>query len=161
MFAAEEDPTSVPRAYQSAVRDYFDDLAPTNVESKTYPGISIKGPPAYQRTAAVNSSDAIKGFTRSPETIEQPEYHLSYAILAAMVVLLTMQMALMVKQKKGWGPTNLKVLGIVLVVMMGAFLITAGYSQSQITPMIGILGTLLGYLLGQTGSSRRANDPDA
>jgi hypothetical protein len=30
------------------------------------------------------------------------------------------------------------------------FLITAGYTSDQIAPMIGLLGTIAGYLLGKS-----------
>jgi hypothetical protein len=47
-----------------------------------------------------------------------------------------------------------KVIGLILVVVMAVFLVVAGYSDKQIAPVIGLLGTVLGYLLGKdtTGS---------
>lgn len=39
------------------------------------------------------------------------------------------------------------------MVIAGLFLITAGDSESQSAPMIGLLGTIAGYLLGKTESS--------
>lgn len=40
-------------------------------------------------------------------------------------------------------------IGLTLVVTAGLFLITAGYSETQIAPMMGLLGTIAGYLLGK------------
>jgi hypothetical protein len=42
-----------------------------------------------------------------------------------------------------------KMVGLVLVVSAGLFLIVAGYTQQQIAPMMGLLGTIAGYLLGK------------
>ena len=40
--------------------------------------------------------------------------------------------------------------GLTLVLVAGLFLITAGYSQNQVAPMMGLLGTIVGFLLGTT-----------
>ena len=37
-----------------------------------------------------------------------------------------------------------------MVVTAGLYLIVAGYSDTQIAPMMGLLGTIIGYLLGKT-----------
>lgn len=52
----------------------------------------------------------------------------------------------------------LKILGVILIITSSVFLVVAGYSDQQISPVIGLLGTLAGYLLGkdtkeQTSSS--------
>lgn len=49
----------------------------------------------------------------------------------------------------------LKVFGLVLIVTMSAFLMVAGYSDQQLTPIIGLLGTLAGYLLGTESAPDR------
>ena len=49
----------------------------------------------------------------------------------------------------------LKVFGLILIVTMSAFLMVAGYSDEQLTPIIGLLGTLAGYLLGTESAPDR------
>lgn len=44
----------------------------------------------------------------------------------------------------------LKVFGSVLIVVAAVFLIVAGYSEKQIAPVIGLLGTVAGYILGKS-----------
>ena len=82
-------------------------------------------------------------------------------MLGFALIIIILQSAVLLRAAKGWGPQSTRVFGITLTVTMGTFLITAGYSQEQIAPMMGILGTLLGYLLGQTraddGRSARAS----
>ena len=95
-----------------------------------------------QRSA--NSDDDV----RSGHTIV--ELYLSFGVLVFALIIIGLQSAVMLRSSRGWGPQSTRVFGITLTVTMGAFLITAGYSQDQIAPMMGILGTLLGYLLGQT-----------
>lgn len=44
----------------------------------------------------------------------------------------------------------LKVFGSVLIVVAAVLLIVAGYSEKQIAPVIGLLGTVAGYILGKS-----------
>ena len=43
----------------------------------------------------------------------------------------------------------LKVLATILIISFSVFLIVAGYSDQQIAPAMGLLGTIAGYLLGK------------
>ena len=56
------------------------------------------------------------------------------------------------------GEVILRVFGTTLVVVLAVFLVVAGYSDTQIAPVIGLLGTIAGYLLGRT--PRNAGTPD-
>nr|VFK43369.1 MAG: hypothetical protein BECKTC1821E_GA0114239_102511 [Candidatus Kentron sp. TC] len=55
---------------------------------------------------------------------------------------------------------TLKVFGTILIVVAAVFLIVAGYSEKQIAPVIGLLGTVAGYILGKQHSNKKsANNP--
>ena len=43
----------------------------------------------------------------------------------------------------------LKFFGTILIISTTSFLIIVGYNNEQITPVIGLLGTIAGYLLGK------------
>ena len=43
----------------------------------------------------------------------------------------------------------LRTFGILVIIFAAVFLVIAGYSDTQITPVIGLLGTIAGYLLGR------------
>lgn len=45
----------------------------------------------------------------------------------------------------------------ILIIISAVFLIVAGYSEKQIAPVIGLLGTIAGYALGRDDSSRRTS----
>lgn len=52
--------------------------------------------------------------------------------------------------KQGKSADNvLKTLGTILIIVASLFLVVAGYSDKQIAPVIGLLGTIVGYLLGK------------
>ena len=44
----------------------------------------------------------------------------------------------------------LRVFGTVLIITGALFLVVAGYSDKQMAPVMGLLGTLAGYLLGKS-----------
>ena len=50
----------------------------------------------------------------------------------------------------------LRTFGILVIIFAAIFLVIAGYSDTQITPVIGLLGTIAGYLLG-----RKTDQPPA
>ncbi len=49
----------------------------------------------------------------------------------------------------------LKTFGSVLIVVSAVFLIVAGYSEQQISPVIGLLGTVAGYILGRSTKNEK------
>lgn len=53
-------------------------------------------------------------------------------------------------------PSFTKLAGLALVLSVGMSLIVVGYSQQQITPMMGLLGTVAGYLLGKSDDAAAA-----
>lgn len=54
----------------------------------------------------------------------------------------------------------LKTLGVILIIFATLFLVVAGYNDQQIAPVIGLYGTIAGYLLGRaaSGSDRTSGE---
>lgn len=50
----------------------------------------------------------------------------------------------------------LKIFGVILIITSAVFLVVAGYSDKQIAPVVGLLGTLAGYLLGKDTKGRNS-----
>lgn len=50
----------------------------------------------------------------------------------------------------------LRTVGVILIIFATLFLVVAGYDDKQIAPVIGLYGTIAGYLLGKSTSSDRA-----
>jgi len=93
---------------------------------------------------------------------ETSEIAYGCAVLVVCLVLVGLEV-FHLKSRSTWHPVwSLKIIGLTLVVCAGLFLIAAGWSQTQIAPMIGLLGTALGYLLGKEagGSSPQGSEPD-
>lgn len=48
------------------------------------------------------------------------------------------------------GEVILRLFGTIMIVVLAVFLVVAGYTDTQIAPVIGLLGTIAGYLLGKS-----------
>ena len=49
----------------------------------------------------------------------------------------------------------LRIFGTILIVLVAVFLVVAGYTDTQIAPVMGLLGTIAGYLLGKDTRENR------
>lgn len=52
-------------------------------------------------------------------------------------------------QKGAQPDAVLRIFGTILIIVSAVFLVVAGYSDKQIAPVMGLLGTIVGYLLGK------------
>lgn len=82
--------------------------------------------------------------------LSNSELMLSIAVLVFTLLLVGAVAGVTLRRGQGWSPTTTKLFIIVLVVGGSLFLLTAGYSQDQMTPIIGLLGTIVGYALGKS-----------
>jgi hypothetical protein len=57
------------------------------------------------------------------------------------------------------GQVILRILGTISIITFAVFLIVAGYSDQQIAPAMGLLGTIAGYLLGKDQGRPREPNP--
>ena len=87
------------------------------------------------------------------------EIALSIGVLVFGAVAMGLQILVMLRQNKYWDMLAIKIVGLTLVITAGLFLIVAGYSQEQVAPMMGILGTVVGYLLGKDHAADGAAGP--
>ncbi|OGU75250.1 MAG: hypothetical protein A2V93_00905 [Ignavibacteria bacterium RBG_16_34_14] len=85
------------------------------------------------------------------------EYSLSIIVLAFGLVVILLEVFI-IKSKKINTDNTIKLLLITLIITSTLFLITAGYSNDQIAPAVGLLGTIAGYLLGKIQNSKNIDD---
>jgi len=76
------------------------------------------------------------------------EFYLSIIILTFGLILVGLEIFL-IKSRKISSDDTIKFVIITLIITSTLFLITAGYSNDQIAPAVGLLGTIAGYLLGR------------
>jgi uncharacterized membrane protein YfcA len=81
------------------------------------------------------------------------EFKLTVAVLVFGFLIITMEMIL-TKLNKIDSQDSIKFIIITLIITGTLFLITAGYSNNQIAPAMGLLGTIAGYLLGKQNQNQ-------
>lgn len=89
------------------------------------------------------------------------EIALSIGVLAFTLVLVAI-VAWLRKIESISGDVLFKLFGLIIVVGSSIFLVSAGWSQQQITPVVGLLGTAIGFVFGKnTGAEQDQNSSRA
>lgn len=79
-----------------------------------------------------------------------PDIVQSLALSIMAFTLITLGLASVLLWKQGSPPQQiLKIFGLLSIVGLSAVLLVAGYSNDQLTPIIGLFGAIAGYLLGK------------
>lgn len=104
---------------------------------------------AYTNAAAQQGDgDKIVGHVLwTPEMVQ----YLTVALLVFTFLVLVMVTILLYK-KDQWGLQTLRTFGIILIISLSSVLLIVGYSNEQLTPIVGLFGAIAGYLLGRTNS---------
>jgi hypothetical protein len=92
-------------------------------------------------------------------TLSSPEIIMSLAILA-MGSIVMLIVYLLARTSKLSSDGILKVTAVPLIVIAAVFLVTAGYSTNQLASVIGLMGTIAGYLLGARQPPSRTGGTD-
>ena len=80
-------------------------------------------------------------------------FGLASVVLVFGLVVVYLEIRVMLVSKKYWDDVTFKLVSVTIIVVSGLFVIVAGYSDEQLAPMIGLLGTTLGYILGAQSKS--------
>lgn len=99
------------------------------------------------------------GLAKSPSELLSQTYRytfwLSIAVLGFGVLLLgailsVFRYTIHRNANQTWDDSASRIVVIITIIFSSLFLITAGFSNDQITPVIGLFGAIVGYLLGKT-----------
>ena len=83
-----------------------------------------------------------------------PEIVQSLTLTIMGFTLITLVLASILLWKQGSNPQQiLKIFGLLTIVGLSAVLLVAGYSNDQLTPIVGLFGAIAGYLLGKDGQA--------
>lgn len=98
--------------------------------------------------------DMLEGEAVIPKT--EYEYQLSFGILVFGLILVIIEMYLIVKRDIN-AEDAIKFIVITIIITSTLFLIIAGYTNTQIAPAMGLLGTIAGYLLGKMNQEKKSD----
>lgn len=125
--------------------------APDFQEQKKDPFVKLERTEYNQKIAQDNLKESKKQ-TNTENTFFDATMFLSTAILTFSLMVFGLMTYLI---KIGNDPELiLKTFGSILIIVSAVFLIIAGYSEQQISPVIGLLGTVAGYILGKSSNKK-------
>lgn len=99
--------------------------------------------------------------TQAPEPVGKQWWRADEAMTISASVLL-FGVLVMVLMTVALRRTNLnpdailRLFGTIIIIVGALFLIVAGYTETQMGPVMGLLGTIAGYLLGKSSSAPTA-----
>ena len=83
--------------------------------------------------------------------------YLSTSILLLTALALILGTALLWKRNYA-GQDILRLYGVVIIVGFSALLLVAGFSNDQLTPIVGLFGAIAGYLLGKESKPPKGDE---
>jgi hypothetical protein len=122
------------------------------------PGTSAQ--PAHQVSALETRNDNPEPTNNSssgPQEVgflSKFEFWLSIVIALFGAFVLVLEYRLL-SRTQATAAEILRIYGVTLILVGSLFLITAGFSSNQISPVSGLFGTVAGYLLGKTSNGER------
>ena len=119
-------------------QDSINNLPPAMAESNTTPKEISNAPPVGSE---IGAPDVISVMTTN-------ELLLSFGVLIFGFLVILVELYLIKISYFDQGQA-IKFLLVTLVIMSALFLISAGFSNNQIAPAMGLFGTIAGYLLGK------------
>lgn len=78
---------------------------------------------------------------------------ISFSLVGFFALVLVLSTFLLWKSKAS-PDYVVKVFVVISVIATGAILLIAGYSNEQLTPIIGLFGAIVGYVLGKDSSQK-------
>lgn len=106
-----------------------------------------------QAQRAFESSQAPNVAVAQPWSSELVKF-LSLGVIGFSCLALIMAAALL--WRSGASPIQvLKVVGVISILGLSALLLVVGYSNEQLTPIVGLFGAIAGYLLGKDGGPNK------
>lgn len=101
-------------------------------------------------TANVVFAGRPKPSNRVTGSLTNREVFLSSGVLLLGIFVISLQHISLRQSKDRVAPKDVLLVYVVSLVVVGTlFMISAGWSSSQIAPALGLFGTLIGYLLGR------------
>lgn len=113
----------------------------------------------YSENNSEARSEELPGMTESLDIRSPMELALSICVLVFGLVLVCLITFIAYKEHTGWAQEATRSFTLAVIVTAGLFLITAGYGREQIDPMMGLLGTIAGYILGRSSSATKDENP--
>jgi hypothetical protein len=95
-----------------------------------------------------NPTESAKPSTKKVYEWTDTQWHLTWGIVGFSTLLFAGQFFIMCRSKIYWSDRQFKAFTLTLILTVGLIVIIAGFAEAQIAPMMGLIGTIAGYILG-------------
>jgi hypothetical protein len=105
----------------------------------------------FDNLAAPDAS-SLNTFTSAAPTARQKAWEANELTVASMILvygLIVIGLSSWLIMKGKDSEAVLRLVAVISAVIIAAFLLVVGYDDKQMNPVIGLLGTIVGYLLGK------------
>lgn len=90
-----------------------------------------------------------KASSKEVSLMSDREFKLGLSLLLFGVIVIIVEFLIIKKLDNVRSEGAIKFISVTLIIIGGLFLITSGFSGEEIAPIVGLLGTVAGYLLGK------------
>ncbi len=165
-------------AQQPPAADMTVDVEPeiSEVRAANLRGVAVEPEPVLEASGALDKLKALQTEVESqtpsaekpltqvpPRTVtdhwEANELTIGSMILGYGLIVIGISAWLMVRGKDS--EAVLRMVAVISAVVLSGFLLVVGYDDKQMNPVIGLLGTIVGYLLGKEQGYTAAARDDA
>jgi len=123
----------------------------------TEPAGDVSANALAQPTKAGDAFEVVtptRGFTQSSAADDFAHARvMSIAVLVYSTIIISLLVSVAFRSGQWWTPMSFKLTALTIIISASLFLMTAGYNENQLTPVIGLFGTIAGYILGQGSSA--------
>jgi hypothetical protein len=122
--------------------------------ARAFASRALTAPTQTERRAAAAAAGELAKAAQATLAAEHQEktaarqlglFVLGFAALILILVIVVDH----IRTQAPWQNSTYRLFGLTIIVFAGIFLIVTGYSETQIAPVVGLLGTALGYVLGK------------
>lgn len=106
------------------------------------------------------STNAVSSDNKSTESWWSTENAMTMSGTVLLFGTLICVICAILLARGGNADTILRTFGTILIIISSLFLVVAGYSDQQIAPVMGLLGTIAGYLLGKSSEKKSPDKPE-
>jgi len=100
------------------------------------------------------SPKSLKDLAADLRFYKNSSIYIAGGLMLCGLILMVSILIFLYNIKQGFGNYAFQILGLIIVVNAALFVVVTGYDKDQITPIIGLLGTIVGFIFGSNLNTR-------
>jgi len=108
-----------------------------------------------------SSSRGVKNLAEDLRFYKNSTIYIAGGLMFSGLFLMLSFLFFLYKIKQGLGNYAFQIFGLIIVVNAALFVVVTGYDRDQITPIVGLLGTIVGFIFGSNLTTRTDKKTDS